>query len=130
MLIGFFARVLVFFTAMALILFGITPNATLGLLAKLIAIDIGLALVTLLAYPQIRGIRKGDRIIVSEEKLPIFLFGFTNAVAMSDGRFNDLIQFELMDGTTGIGKVSRYEGLLTNPEVKVMEKNIPIEIRG
>ena len=130
MLIGFFSKTIVLFTALALIAFGVTPNATLGYLAKLAALDVGLSLLTLFVYPYVRGVRKGDRLIVSDERTPVFLFGFANAVATSDGWVNDLIQFELIDGTTGIGKVSRYEGIISNAEIKVMEKNVPIEIRG
>jgi len=128
MLFGFFIKTLAVFTAAALLIYGITSSASLGYLAKLVAIDLGLSIITLVVYPHFRGIKKGDRIIVSDEKTLLLLFGFTNGIAITDGRINDFVQFELIDGTTGIGKVSRYEGFLTSAEIKVMEKNVKIEI--
>lgn len=133
MLLGFFGTLLLLFTAIALIVYGITPAATLGYLAKLLAIDIGAAILALIAWPYARGIRKGDKVVVTEEpaKAKIMaLFGLFNGRALDNGRLGGVIKVELFDGSMALGTITKYEGLLSNAEVKLLERSIPVEIKG
>lgn len=133
MLIGTFGKLLVLFTAVALMAWGMTPGATLGWLAKLLAIDLGAALFVPLVWPHVRGIRKGDKLVVTEEQSKakiMALFGLFNGKAIDDGRINGVIKVELFDGSVAFGTIVKYEGFLSNAEVRILERSIPIEIKG
>jgi len=133
MLLGFLFSVMLLFTAVALIVFGITPDATLWYLAKLIAIDIGAAILVVFAWPYIRGVRKGDNVIVAEESTKgkiMMLFGVFNGKALDDGKIGSVIKVELFDGSVGLATITKYEGLFSNAEVKLLERTIPVEIKG
>jgi len=128
MLINLIWKVIVGLTAAALIVYAVTPNATLGYLIKLFALNWGIAILTLLAWPHIRGVRKGDLVFVREESSLPLLFALPNAVAKDSGRLKGFIGIEFSDGTKGIGKILKYQGLITHAEVQLFEKNAPVEV--
>lgn len=128
MLINLLWKIMWGLTAISLIVYALTPNATLGFLAKLFALNWGIALVVFLGWPHVRGVRKGDVIFVSEENSFPIIFALPNAVAKSNGRLNGLIQVDFGDGSAGIGKIIKYQGLITHAEVKLLEKDIPVEM--
>jgi hypothetical protein len=128
MLINLISKVIIGLTAIALIVYAITPNATLGYLAKLFALNWGMALVVFLAWPHVRGVKKGDLIFVSEESSLPLLFALPNATSKDSGRLNGFIRVEFGDRTTGIGKIIKYQGLITHAEVKLFEKDIPMKV--
>jgi len=133
MLIRLFGKILILFTACALLGYGLIPSATLGLLAKLLAIAFGGSLLVPIIHTNLRGIKKGDKVNVVDEtsRFPKFLFfAISNGVALDNGRANEQIKIELLDGSVGIGTITKYEGFFSNPEVKLLEKSIPIEIKG
>ena len=133
MLVGLFGKLVLIFTAVVLIVWGTTNGASLGDLAKLIAVDIGASLLIPLAWPHIRGIRKGDKIIVTEESSKakiIALLGLFNGKALDDGRVNGIIKVEMFDGSIALGTITKYEGFLSNAEVKLFEKSVTVEIKG
>ena len=131
MLVGLTARLLVVFVAASLIYFGLTPSAGLIFLAKLVAVSIGAAILVPIAYPFVKGIRKGDKLIVSEERGPAFtiFIGMSNGTALENGRLGDAIKIELIDKSIAVCRISKYEGFFSNAEAKVLERTIPIEIR-
>ena len=126
-LIGIIWKAILGLTAVSLVLYAVTPNATLGYLAKLFALNWGIALGIFIVWPHVRGVRKGDPIFVSEESTLPLLFALPNAVAKDNGRLNGFISVEFGDGTTGIGKVVKYQGLITHAEVKLLEKEVQMK---
>jgi len=128
MLINLISKVIMGLTAIALIVYAVTPNATLGYLAKLFALNWGVALVVFLAWPHVRGVKNGDLIFVSEESSLPLLFALPNATSKDNGRLNGFIRVEFGDGTTGIGKIVKYQGLITHAEVKLFEKDVPMKV--
>lgn len=130
-MLGLFAKLLVLFLAASLIYYGIIPGASLGMLAKLIALGLGAAILVPLVYPFVKGIRKGDRINVSEERGPVWtvFIGLSNGMAMENGRIGDAIKIELIDKSIAIARISKYEGFFSNAEAKLLQREIPIEIR-
>jgi len=127
-LINLISKVIMGLTAIALIVYAVTPNATLGYLAKLFALNWGIALVVFLAWPHVRGVKKGDLIFVSEESSLPLLFALPNATSNDNGRLNGFIRVKFGDGTTGIGKIVKYRGLITHAEVKLFEKDVPMKV--
>lgn len=126
-LINILWRLMLGLIALSLLAFFVTPNATLGYLAKLFALDIGLGLLVFLGWPYVRGVRKGDVVFVNEGEVSP-LFALPNAVAKSNGRINGFIQVDFGNGVVGIGKIVKYQGLITHAEVRFIEKDIPMEI--
>jgi hypothetical protein len=131
MMFGSFVKLLVLFVAASLIYYGLTPSASLGMLAKLIALGLGAAIIVPLVYPFAMGIRKGDRINVSEERGPVWtvFIGLSNGMALENGRVGDAIKIELIDKSIAIARISKYEGFFSNAEAKLLQREIPIEIR-
>ena len=135
MLIGLMLKLLVLFVAASLIYFGITPSVGLGTLAKSLALALGAAILIPFPYLLVRGIRKGDRITVTQEGNPLttnpftIILGISNGIALESGRVGNAIKIELIDKSIAIARISRYEGLLSNAEAKILQREIPIEIR-
>ncbi len=122
MLINALWKLLLILTASSLIIYALTPEASLGYLLKLFALNWGVLIVYAIAWPHIRGVRKGDPIVVRGEPIAFF-FTFPNAIAMSNGRLNGYVELKLMDGSFGIGKVVRYQGILSHAEVELLEQH-------
>lgn len=95
-----------------------------------IAIGLAVSLIFLLAYPEIRGVRKGDVVIVPiwrEIETPFSSEGFmdnTIAVALESGRRNQKIKVCLWDGSGGTAKIVDY-GFITPPEGRLIEAEAP-----
>jgi hypothetical protein len=133
MLMGFFFKLLVTFTAAALLTFGLGPAGGLGWLAKLLAIDFGAALLAVVVWPHIRGVAKGDKIFVVDAGAPIIMLlglGITNARALDSGRIGQSVKVELMDGSIGFAEIISYEGILSDAKARLLERTVPIEIKG
>ena len=128
MLIGMAWKMLVTLTAISLIVYALTPNASLGYLLKLFALNWGIVIISLFAWPHIRGVRRGDPLVIkSQPSMKVFgmVLSFPAAIALSNGRLNEFIEVKFIDGSTGIGKITKYQGLLSNAEVEIMAQNQP-----
>jgi len=124
-----FFKSIVFFTALSLIAFALTPNANLDFLLKSLALAFGLSLLTPFAYPHIRGVREGDvvSVVLSEQKLPFKIpFMRSTAVALTSGRIGDVIKIEFSDGSEEEGVVVSYAGFFTPAKVKLVQKEIRV----
>ena len=122
MLLGFVWKTLVGLTALSLIIYAVTPEASISYLLKLFALNWGITILATIAWPYIRGVRKGDPLLVRDEDIPI-LFSFPNAVALSNGRLNGYVEMKLVDGSVGIGKIIKYQGIINNAEVELLEQH-------
>lgn len=90
------------------------------LLVKLIALSIGITILIALFYPSIRGVRKGDKVLVSKGTLPSFLgFGRTG-IAIEDGKLHKEIKVRFSNGREAVGIVEDYGGALSIPKVRVL----------
>ncbi|ODS34898.1 hypothetical protein BEH94_11030 [Candidatus Altiarchaeales archaeon WOR_SM1_SCG] len=95
-----------------------------------IAVGLAISLIFLLAYPEIRGIRTGDVVMVPiwrEIETPFSSEGFmdnTVAVAMESGRRNQKIKVRLWDGSRGLARILDY-GFVTPPEGRLLEAEAP-----
>jgi hypothetical protein len=123
-----FLKSIVLFTAAALIIYAVTPTDPIFLL-KLLALDVGLALLMPFAYPSIRGVREGDQVtvVLSERKLPFsILYARSNAVASSNGRVGGRIRVRFGDGSEEEGVVVSYAGMFSPAKVRILEKGIKV----
>lgn len=126
--IRIFFKSLVLLTAAALIIYALTPTG-IEFLLKLLALDIGLAMLMPFVYPHIRGVRKGDRVavVLSERELPFsMLYARSDAHASSNGRIGESIKVEFQDGSEEECMVVSYAGLFNPAKVKILEKGIEV----
>jgi hypothetical protein len=124
-----FFKALALFTAAALIIYAVTPPTGIDFLLKLIALDIGLAILAPFAYPSIRGVRNGDAVLVliSERELPFgMLPARSNASASSNGRIGSRIKVRFRDGSEEECVVVSYAGMFTPAKVKILEREIRV----
>jgi hypothetical protein len=123
-----FFKALALFTAAAFIVYAVTPTG-IDFLLKLLALDIGLAILMPFAYPSIRGVRSGDAVVVliSERELPFgMLPARSNAFASSNGRVGSRIKVKFRDGSEEDCVVVSYAGMFTPAKVKILERDIKV----
>lgn len=124
-----FFKSIVLFTACALIVYAVTPNAGVDFLLKSLAFAFGLSLLMPFIYPHVRGVRAGDEVLVvlSEGQLPFSILSAPSfAVAMENGRIGSSIRVRLKDGSEEECVVISYAGLFNPAKVKVLQKEIEV----
>ncbi len=118
--IPFFVKLFFLLLAASFILFALVPEATTILLIKLIALSIGISILVALFYPKLRGIKKGDKVLVSKSNLPSILgFGRTG-VAIENGRLQKEIRIRFANGREAVGVVENYGGAFNIPKVRLL----------
>lgn len=123
-----FFKALALFTAAALIIYAVTPTGP-DFLLKLLAFDVGLAILSPFAYPQIRGVRRGDAVdvVFLGKELPFGMFRpQTEAVASSNARIGGRIRVRFRDGSEEECIVVSYAGMFSPAKVKILEKEIKV----
>lgn len=96
-------------------------------LAKGIALAVGFSIVFTISYPQLRGIRRGDRVSVVGGGIPL-LFGLGRAgFAITDSCLHKEIRVKLDDGKEAIGIVESYEGVLSPPKIRLIYEEKLVE---
>ncbi|MFH0817568.1 MAG: hypothetical protein V1909_02940 [Candidatus Micrarchaeota archaeon] len=117
-MISLFIKAFLGFVAAALLAWAIIPGFELW---KLLAGAVGLSIVVPLVYPRIRGVKKGDGLLVIKGNVePFLLFNASSCVALEDGKKGDTIGITLSDGTLAQAVVVDYEGFITPAKVRVM----------
>jgi hypothetical protein len=126
--IRIFFKALVLFTAAALITYAVTPTG-IDFLLKLLALDVGLAMLTPFIYPHLRGVRAGDMVsvVLSEEELPFrMLYARSDGVATSNARVGEQIKVRFRDGSEDEFLVVSYAGLFAPAKVKILQMEIKV----
>lgn len=125
----------------SLILYGLHDyiNAAMGLKEsilnsawQLLALSTGLSIVSGVAYPHARGIKRGDQLIafvkrnvqqgneITEVGMPVF------AMALESGRKGEKIRVELHGFTdrvqVGEGVIESYAGIISPPTLRLLER--------
>lgn len=124
-----FFKSIVLFTAAALIIYALAPNAGIDFLLKSLAFAFGSAMLMPFIYPHIRGVRKGDEVgvVLSEKELPFSIpFVRSGAIAMGNGRIGERIRVAFRDGSKEEGVVVSYAGLFTPAKIKLLQRDIRV----
>ncbi|MEM4367123.1 MAG: hypothetical protein QW035_03265 [Candidatus Anstonellales archaeon] len=116
-----FLKTIAFLVALSLISFGVL-DLTLGTLLKMIAGSFGIALLVAIFYPEIRGVKKGDKVIVTTGDMPGSFNIFLGKVgeALTPGRAKQQIRVKLGKGKEVVGIVEDCGGIITEPKVRVI----------
>ncbi len=94
---------------------------------KLVALDMGLALITGFVYPHIRGVKKGDLLATNAvyynnraQGTIINLFGGPTAIAMQSGRVGERIKVNFQ-GRQAEGIIASYASTFSPAFIRVTE---------
>jgi len=131
------ANAFMLFVSAALITYGLRSyvNAFFGVEKSifndawsLIALAIGAAIITGYAYPQVRGVRKGDFLVASVHRNVVDPAGnnmvlneFVTVQALEAGRIGKKIRIALANGALGEGVIESYAGAIQPPLLKLTE---------
>ncbi|MFH1222176.1 MAG: hypothetical protein V1492_03765 [Candidatus Micrarchaeota archaeon] len=120
-----FAKSMLVLGMLSLLAFIAMPMDLLTL-AKLLAAAIVISVIFSIAYPELRGLKKGDTVMVLASDSPYSLLGRFGTAAQ-DGKKNSTVKIKLGDGNEVTGLVESYEGLITPPRVRVMYEERLVE---
>jgi len=128
MSLSLFFRSIVAYTAIALIVYGLSPYEGFDLLLKLLAFAAGASLLTPIVYPYLRGVRKGDEVLVESAEsrampgIIRMLFQMGSGIAIENGRIGGRIMVLLNDGSIRQCVIKNYEGFFKPARVHLVEK--------
>ena len=134
MTLPLFLRVLLLSCAASLISYVLFPMPAL-VLAKLLALSLALTMLVPIAYPHIRGVRRGDAVDVVNDvqhqiiplRIPFLNFGGTH-ISLDDGRIGSRIRISMPDGTWREAVVLSYSGFLSPARVQLVQQTANISI--
>jgi len=96
---------------------------TLGLLVRLAAADLGISLLVAMLYPNVRGVKAGDMVLLVSDA---GIFSIRTAVALESKRVNETIRVALPDGREAYAMLESYAGIITPARARVLvEKQHP-----
>ncbi|MEM4707453.1 MAG: flagella basal body P-ring formation protein FlgA, partial [Candidatus Anstonellales archaeon] len=98
--------------------FAVLPGLGILDLVKLLAGATALTILIAFFYPMIRGVNKGDEVVVVAENMPV-LFGKIGR-ALVNAKKGEEIKVRLNDGREVVGILEEYEGLFSPPKVKIL----------
>jgi len=120
MYIPLFAKIFFTLIAISLIAFFFVPNASLILMVKFLALSLGISIIVALFYPSVRGLKKGDIVIISRGNLPAILGFGRKAITAEDGKLNKEIRVKLSNGREAVGIVESYGGAFSIARVRIL----------
>ena len=115
-------------TSLALIAFALVPGADLLLLAKLLAAALAITLSSPLWYPHVRGVRRGDRVMIVGPS-PMARMRSMYGTADENGRIGEMIRVVSDDGSELKCRIVSYAGTLSKAKVKVEDDAKVVEVR-
>ncbi|MDO8340217.1 MAG: hypothetical protein Q7T16_06185 [Candidatus Burarchaeum sp.] len=127
MTLPLFLRVFLLSCAASLMAYVLFPMPLLDL-SKLLALSLALTMLVPLAYPHIRGVRRGDSVDVVNEpqramlplQIPFLHFGGTH-LSLDDGRIGSRIRISMPDGTWREAVIVSYSGFLSPARVQLLQ---------
>jgi len=87
------------------------------MLLKMAAGATVISVVFSIAYPEIRGVKGGDTVMIVTSDNPLTLVGRFGK-AIDAGKKNATIKIKLKDGNEIVGIIEGYSGIITPPRVK------------
>lgn len=111
-------KILVALLGLSLVVFALVPSLGFMELAKMFAGSFGVAILFVVGYPQVRGVRKGDTVQVLEGPLS-GLFGITGTAA-DNCRVGGELRVRFARGREAVGVLKGYEGLFSPAKAELM----------
>ena len=114
-----FIRSAILCTAAALIIFAFY-GTDFFFLAKSVALGIGVSIIVSVFYPYLRGIKRGDRVSVVRNNMPVILGFGRLGFALTDSGIHKEVRVKMDDGKEAVGIVESYESVLSPPKVRII----------
>ncbi len=114
--------------ALAFIVFAVTPTNDLILLVKLVALALGVTLLSPLWYPHLRGIKAGDKVFIANPS-PFIKIKGRYGIAQEDGRKGSIITVISEDGHEVKCKIISYATTFSKAKVMVKDDAQVVEVR-
>ncbi len=95
-------------------------------LAKLLAASALVSVAAAAAYPELRGVRSGDIVMVVETGSAQTIIG-RFGTALHDAKKNSELRIRLANGNEIVGIVQEYDGLITPPTIRVIYEERLVE---
>ncbi|MBU0586835.1 hypothetical protein KJ780_04940 [Candidatus Micrarchaeota archaeon] len=111
--------------ALALLSFAFIGDDLL-FLAKGLALVLGISIVIAIAYPHLRGVRRGDRVFLIKGGRSLLGF-WKSGFALQDAQMHKEIRVRLDDGKEAVGVVESYEGLFSPSKVRIVYEEKLVE---
>ncbi len=120
-------KVLFISIALGLLTFAVFGKGIFDLL-KFLALFLGFGIVFIFLYPEIRGVRKGDKVVVSSLPPGLqFFIPVDEGIAMSNGKKKQEIRIKFPGGREAIGIVESYESFFSPAKVSIIYEEKLIE---
>lgn len=114
--------------AVAFIVFALIPGSDLILLVKLIALALGITLLSPLWYPHMRGVKAGDRVIITNPS-PFIKIKSRYGIAQDNGRKGSVITVITEDGQEVKCEIVSYASTFSKAKVRVSDDAQVVEVR-
>jgi hypothetical protein len=121
-----FFKLMILALSVSLLEFALLPGATLIGSLKMLAFGTVASMAITVFYPEVRGIRAGDRVsVVTDSGIPSLIgrIGF----AAHSGKKNERIKITLQNGSEVIGIIESYTGLISPPRIRVLYEERLVE---
>jgi hypothetical protein len=105
--------------AVSLILFGLMELSVMDLI-RLVGVSLGLTILYVLIYPYLRGVRKGDTVVVVANSLVPSVLGRMGKIISPVKGLHKKVIVKLDDGSEIVGILETYEELLSPPRVRLI----------
>ncbi|MFN7991096.1 MAG: hypothetical protein U0R44_02965 [Candidatus Micrarchaeia archaeon] len=126
MRIAMFSRLMLASVCLSLLSFALLPDATITGTLKILAL-LTVATITITAvYPDLRGIKAGDRVsVVNDSAIPAIIGRIGTAGA--SGKKNDRIKITLNNGNEALGVIESYVGLISPAKIRLLYEEKLVE---
>ncbi|MFH1785680.1 MAG: hypothetical protein ABH842_04595 [Candidatus Micrarchaeota archaeon] len=124
--IGIFLKLMLVTICTTLLIFALTPEATIIGALKMVAFGTVLSIGIAAVYPEIRGVKAGDTVsVVSNAGLPSILGRIGRAAAAA--RKNEQVKIILDNGNEVVGIVESYIGLIGPAKIRLVYEEKLVE---
>lgn len=114
-----FGKLMIVSLCASLLAFALLPDSTVIGALKLFALGTVASIAITVFYPEVRGVRSGDRVsVVTDSAIPGIIGKI--GMAMADGRKNEQIKITLRNGSEVLGVIESYTGLITPAKIRII----------
>ena len=119
MRLALFFKLMLLSLCVSLLSFALLPAATIIGTLKLMALGTVVSIGITVFYPDVRGVKTGDRVTVVADAVVPGILGRVGRAA-ANGRINDHIKISLQNGSEVLGVIESYTGLISPAKIRVL----------
>lgn len=114
-----FSKLMLISLCISLLSFAFLPEATLMETLKIMAFGTVLSIGITVFYPDVRGIKAGDKVaVVSNSAIPGILGRLGRAA--THGKVNEQIKITLHNGSEVLGVIESYQGIISPAKIRIL----------